>query len=565
MPIDSGHFSGDLAVTTTHVDFTRLVESSPTWGEPIDITEFLRDTPGFATSSFGLNATQIYDREDGRYRPVYNSEIDLRMIRAMSWLLYERVPMARAWVERLTDYTISTGFDWTITSKNDQTLAKRCKVLVDRVLRQNDWTSELERESYQREVVDGESIIELEWCDGDISLSFREADELTEPANKAELERYYGIDDFVPSWSYGMLSPKCKPDRPIAYHFVRDQAGNDWDLVKACKVAHWKRNVRRRAKRGVGDFYTPHVYLLKGDKVFSSTADGTATQAAIAYIVKHGPGTTQTQASAFTSMARYTGRVDPITGVAERAISAKGGTKRLDIKGMDYYAGPLGTNNSKIYVEVMSAAMQLAGTIKAFPDGMLTGSSSGQNFASSLVQQSPFVQGRVAEQNQRANRLEKLIIKILGCYVRCGAIPGMDELDDLMRAIEIAVTPPPVIPIDKAALATSLKTQAEAGWLSDKTAMQELGRDYQTEQANLQEQAQLKAARNPQPPAMPPGAAPGAAPGGQVPGGGGVGHDPNAVAPPGSRGEQTGEGKPMPESKLSKAQRRLVEAWADYP
>lgn len=552
-------------MVTTQVDFKRLVESGPSWGEPIDITEFLKDTPGFLTGPTAMNATQIYDRDDGRYRPVYNSEIDLRIIRAMSWLLYERVPMARAWVERLTDYTISTGFDWTITSKNHDQLAKRCKVLVDRVLRQNDWTSELERESYQREVVDGESILELEWCDGDIAMHFRECDELTEPANKAELERYYGIDDYVPSWSYGILSRRNRSDRPLAYHFVRDPAGNDWDLVKGCNVAHWKRNVRRKAKRGVGDFYTPHVYLLKGDKVFTRTADGTATQASIAYIVKHGPGTTPTQAASFTSMARYTGRMDPVTGARERAVSMNSGT-RLDVKGADYYAGPLGTNNSKIYVEVMSAAMQLAGTIKAFPDGMLTGASADGGFASALVAQSPFVQGRVAEQNQRANRLEKLIIKILSAYCRCGALEeyGCDDLDDLMCCITIAVTPPPVVPIDKAALATALKTQADAGWLSDKTAMQELGRDYETEQANLNEQAKVRAARAPQPPAGPGGLPVAPAPG-TVPGGGGVGHDPNAPAPPGSRGEQTQPGDVMPESKLTKAQKRLVEAWADYP
>lgn len=546
-------------MVTTQGRFKRLVESGDSWGSPINITEFLRDTPGFNTSSLGMNATQIYDRDDGRYRPVYNSEIDLRIIRAMSWLLYERVPMARAWVERLTDYTISTGFDWAIVSKEHADLAKQCKVLVDRVLRQNDWSSEIERESYHREVIDGESLIELEWCDGDIAMHFRECDELTEPVSKSALEEYFDIDDYVPSWSFGVLSRRHKADKPIAYHLVRDQIGCDWDLVKANKVCHWKRNVRRNAKRGVGDFYTPHVYLLKGDKVFTRTADGTATQASIAYIVKHAPTTTPTQAASLTSMARVTGRVDAVTGQQRERAMGVGTNTRLDIKGMDYYAGPLGTNNSKIYVEVMSAAMQLAGTIKAFPDGMLSGATPGGGFASSLVAQSPFVQGRVAEQQQRANRLEKLIIKILSMFVKAGAFRkhGCDCLDALLRCIEIAVTPPPVIPIDKAALATALKTQKEAGWVSDKTAMQELSRDAATERANMAEERKMAQAN--QPPQLPPGA-PGGAP---VPGGGGVGHDPNQPAPPGSRAEQT---KPaIEESVVSRAQKRILESWATYP
>ena len=105
-----------------------LIES---WGDVIDVTEFMTDTPGFfQANSLGVY-TQIYDRADGRYRPVYTNESDLKIIRAMSWLLVERVPMAQAWINRLLDYTIGTGFDWTIKAE-DKRLEKAIQAALDK-------------------------------------------------------------------------------------------------------------------------------------------------------------------------------------------------------------------------------------------------------------------------------------------------------------------------------------------------------------------------------------------------------------------------------------------------
>lgn len=545
------------AQTKGDVNFHRLLESAA-WGEPIDVVEYLRDVPGFGfPGGQGLHATQLDDRTDGRHRPVYGNEIDLKIIRALSWLLFERVPMARAWVERLQDYTIGTGFDWTIVSKENPKLAARAKVLLDRTLKENRWTEEMERETYEREVVDGEAIIELQWCDGAIHMNMREGDELTEPARARELEDYLCDGSFESSWTFGVHTRKERPGRPIGYHFVSDPAGGDWVYAPACHVVHWKRNVRSKSKRGYGDFYTPHQYLMKGDKVFTNTADGTATQAAISFIVKHLPTTTSGQASGLAALSRYVGRTDPITGATERNAVLRSGT-RLDIKGQEFHYGPLGTNNSQIYVAVMTAAMQLAGTIKAFPDGMLTGATAGGNFASSLVAVSPFVQGRVSEQNVRANRTESLLWKILGMFCKAGAFKeyGCECLDDLRLAIEIACTPPNVIPIDKTALSQALAVQKQNGWVSDKTAMQELQRDPETEAANIM------AEKPPAPPPGAPGMAPGApgapAPGEPIPDQGGP------PSPQGSRGEQTSPGV-VESQEIAAARRRLVEAWKGYP
>ena len=45
----------------------------------------------------------------------------------------------------------------------------------------------------------------------------------------------------------------------------------------------------------MSDFFTPHTYFMRSDKVYTNTVEGAAIQAAIAYIVEHAEGTTESQ------------------------------------------------------------------------------------------------------------------------------------------------------------------------------------------------------------------------------------------------------------------------------
>lgn len=455
----------------------------------IDTREFMRDTPGFFPSGGMLSASQIYDRDDGRYRPVYQHEFDLKMIRAMSWMLTERVPMAQAWVNRLLDYTIGAGYDWSIKHENKD-VQRLASALITQTFDDNDWVSGLERESYAREVADGEFIASIEYHNGSVEINVKEGDELTEPVNARDLEDYYDVD-FDASWSFGVLSPRYKPHKAVRYHFVADQNGNDWDCVPAWRVAHWKRNVRTGAKRGVSDFYKPHVYLLRADKVFTNTAHGAATQAAIAFIVEHAPGTTVKQAASLLSMTRLVQREGRTTSnTVEKSQEIRPGTRIETSAGSKYHAGLLGSNNSQIYIEVMESGLRMAGTVHAFPEGMLTGTYQNNNRSSSETAENPWKQGRLAEQNERARRVKQLIIKVLKLYAEHGAFVrfGFDDWNALRMGLEVAIQPARVFPDDPKALTEALAMQKTNGWVSDQTAVTELGRDYEAEQALIKKQ-----------------------------------------------------------------------------
>jgi len=455
------------------------------WGETVDITEFMTDSSGFFNTN-GLGAfTQIYDRADGRFRPVYQNESDLKLIRAMSWLLVEKVPMAQAWVNRLLDYTIGTGFDWTIKLENVR-LQKAVQNYVRETLDLSKWSSELERETYVREIADGEFLGELVYDEGQCLMVSREADELTEPSDKRQLEDWLGIESYVPSWTFGVLTKKNMPEKHIGYHFVRSSDGMDWDYVPERNVIFWKRNVRARAKRGFSDFYKPHLYLLRADRVLTNTAEGAATQAAIAYIVEHKEGTQRQANNIVNRFAPLTGKVDPLTGLAQRRRRMLPGT-RLDVpEGQQYKAGLLGSNNSDIYVQVMEAALRLAGTVHGFPEGMLTGSYENANLASALVAEGPFMQGRQAEQVQRAERMREMLLKIIRVGAEKGRFRhhGIDSFDLLKDQMTVEVIPARILPRNVLEMTQALQLQKANGWVSDKTAINELGRDIDVETAN---------------------------------------------------------------------------------
>jgi hypothetical protein len=54
------------------------------WGQIVDRSEFLYDVPGWYTSTLvpAVPFTTLSDREDGRFRPFYYTEIDLQYSRA---------------------------------------------------------------------------------------------------------------------------------------------------------------------------------------------------------------------------------------------------------------------------------------------------------------------------------------------------------------------------------------------------------------------------------------------------------------------------------------------------
>jgi hypothetical protein len=454
------------------------------WGDIVDRSEPYFDDITTARQR-GQYASQRRDRLDGRFLPVYDNEVDLAVIRSMGRLMHERVPMAKAKTRRLTDYTISRGFDWTVTHESPE-LSSQLTAVCEAFVRDNKWTTEGERESFEAECVDGEFVADLRCEDGDIALALLTADCIVEPSDSRKLEEWKQID-YPCSWSFGVATKEHFPNHPKWYHVVRDDGGSDWDLVPAKRMIHWKRNVPQQAKRGFSDHYTTHVYLGRADKVLANTAEGAAVQAAIAYIVEHVEGTTSRQAQNVIGNLTNTLIRDPVTGAQSRAKKIIPG-QRVDIPyGMKYHAGLLGANASTIYIQVMESLIRLSGTVEAMPEHMITGFAGNNNFASSLTAESPFIQGRLTDQEVRKMRLEDMLLKVVRMAYELGRFKGW-EWDDIQAGLEITIQPAQIVSRDPVALTTALSGQKAQGWVSDRTASQMLGLDYEQEQENISQQ-----------------------------------------------------------------------------
>jgi hypothetical protein len=148
--------------------------------------------------------------------------------------------------------------------------------------------------------------------------------------------------------------------------------------------------------------------------------------------------------------------------------------------GAKYHASLMGGNSSNIYIAVMESALRLAGTVHAFPEGMLTGSYQNANYASSLTAEAPFVQGRVAEQMHRAARVKEMFLKILKLACERGRFRhcGIEAWKDMAPGLNIEIQPAKVFPKNIKEMTDALVIQKAQGWVDDKSAMTELGRDY---------------------------------------------------------------------------------------
>lgn len=446
----------------------------------VDPREPYTDEPGFGWLARRMGYyTSITDRLEGRYVPLYENEFDLKAVRMAARLLRAELPVAEGQIQRLVEYTISSGFTWKIEHDSKE-VAEYLDKSVDRLMQNSQW-SDLESESFERELEDGEFAASIEQSEGDYCLETVEPDCITEPVNKRELESFYGYDYFAPCWTFGLLTKEGK-SKPIGYHVCRNESGSDWELYSESRFVHWKRNTSLRAKRGVSDFYRQHRWLRYGEKVLGNTANGVAIQAAIAYIVEHGPNTSNTQAQRLIAgRVGTSSRIDPYTNQSVRTRKISSGHV-VDISHQSkYHSGPLGENNSQIYLSVMESLFRLSGVIYAMPEHFMTGYAGNNNRASSETAESPFIQGRLKDCRKRAERLRQLIEK----FCRIVGAAKYSNWEELELGVKIQVQMPDIITRDIKATTDALAIQKTQGWVSDRQAMQLLGRDPDDTRAEI--------------------------------------------------------------------------------
>ena len=483
---------------------TRSAELVEAWGDVVPTQD---PDLGYGVGSSGRlqrSATTLYDRTDGRFLPVYQTEFDLAVIRAMGRTLAQVSPNLVGAVRNLCNYTIGEGFTFTAsrddtatcTDEQAEPLVKAVQREINCLLDDIGFVGSFDREIHNSAVEDGEVLLHIKQsASGKVRVYRREPDELRQPLSTRELEDWieatYGTpcSEFVSSWSFGVHTRADQPDEPLGYHCVSDETGANWEYVPASRMVHIKRNVPRNAKRGFSDFYPVEPDSVRGEKLRRNMAEGAAVQSSIAFVRQHVQGTTRTgvdtmlggnqQATGGTQSSRST------TGASPAAVKYRPGTIVDLSAGLEYKPGPMGSDRANDFMVVANYVQRTQAVRWSMPEYMFTGDASNANYSSTLVAESPFVKSCEAEQRFYSQHFKAMLWKVLQLRWELGAFQAFGlSWDAIEQSIEINVQTPTVATRDPKSRAEAAQLEIQSGYLSPKTACEESGRDWDVEQAN---------------------------------------------------------------------------------
>lgn len=483
------------------------------WGQRVPQSEYPWND---SYKDFGLGApstgivTRVDDRTDGKYLPVYRTEYDLRRMRARHRSLFHFVSVISGLSDTLVNYIVGEGFTVEITPSKQfesdpeaRRISNTLQLLVDDFLESIDFNGGLDNDIVNSTITDGEVFLAM-YPDstgkrgGFPSVRKIEPDEVTEPQNPLPIERWLGtLDQFESFWDFGVHTRFCPElkrndvENPLGYHVVFNDGGTEWDYIPEDRMIHVKRNVTRRAKRGVSDILAVEVEVDKTAKLRERTADGAIAQAAIAFI-RQWNATKSDVESLVSEQFGIDVQRPKDRGLSTKRAVALDRTRIIDIpQGAQYQAGPLGTLRSPVFVEVAQFLLRLAAVRWAMPEFLISGDASNNNFASTLVTESPFVKARERDQRFFSKPIKELIEKFIRIYHSTHRFDRVaTEWNVFRRLFNIVITPSEVATRDKQAAAQYNKVLNDSGIKSKRTWASEEGLDYDAEQENIQSEPQ---------------------------------------------------------------------------
>jgi hypothetical protein len=437
----------------------------------------------------------LSDREDGKFFPLYETEMDLARIRGQSRNLAAFTSTTIGAVDALRNYVYGTGFTYTVHEKEGvqaEGLVKQAQSVIDAFIEENDFTGVVDVENHQRSREDGEAFIRLQAEGQQIFVDMIEPDNVTEPANKREIEDWLtdtsqmDMLSFVPSWKFGVLTPERQTWRALGYHVVFDSSGSDWEFIPARRMVHIKRNVPRKAKRGVSDYVPVWEDIEAEARLRKNTSEGAAIQAAIAFVREHVPGISKDDIVDFVA-ANATGDYEKPIKSGTRNVKAEKfqpGTVKDIPAGMKYHAGPMGTLRSPIFIEVAQFILRSIGQRWSFPEFIISGDASNSNFASTLMAESPFVKARECDQQFYKRQDSELFWKVLRIAWEMGLLGG-STWQQVRASIELKIDAPEVASRDKQKQASTDQVLQQMGVKSRRTIANEHDLDFDDELQNI--------------------------------------------------------------------------------
>lgn len=475
----------------------------------VDLRDYLPDGyNGIATLS--AFPTTRNDREEGRNFPFFRTEIELAQIRGAARLLAGGNENAVGVLNHLTNYVLGTGFKYhavpKMSAQPNVQLISQIQQIIENFLELNLWTGNLDRELFLRRRRDGERFLGL-WHTGDGRVEARtiEPDQVTEPANKRQIEDWLQTDHSeTASWSFGVHSDERDVQNVHGYYIQWSNNDTDWDYLPGGNapiypplganaqdhnawLEHDKSNVDRVVKRGLSDFFCGQSTLELARKLLRNIGEGASLQAAIAWVREVTGGTQQTQVQAGQAL-----RADatfqsssPSGGRTHFVQQYDPGTILTPAPGTKYVSGPMGSERAANFLLAHAALLRNFAVRWGLPEHMVTGSAENNNYASILEAGSPFHKACEAAQHEEQQSHSRVLWRVVW-FAWSAGILGDIPWPQLRASVEIQIEPPQIEIRDADKETARRKIMFDAGVLSRKTWQLQEGLDPVQENTNDQ-------------------------------------------------------------------------------
>lgn len=395
-----------------------------------DFYDRLSNDPNFFG---GVNNTSR--RKTGGNFPFFDSEQELGVLRESARMLCGMNPHAKGLLNGLLGFTVGLGASVRVQPKKDvpearaaeaETLQPQAQAHIDRTQVRNGWVRR-HQEFFSRSRRDGEAYLRLFFLDnGDTDIRFVWPEQIRQPPNSTTQEYGFGV--------------KPDPDdgeKIVEYAVYPVDDEQTPDYVPADEMISVLCNVDTGVRRGIPDFCWGVADLLSASSGLEmAMGEGSRLQASIAYIRQH-TNATQTQIQSFVAADPSTTRkTDPFTGKDKYVKNYEPGlivdtNQNTSFVGSPYNAGIAG------HLEVSKLMVRSACVAWNAPEWLGSADASNNNFASSLVAESPFVKQIKLIQQIYCEAFKCLFERVLCHAVEAGLIPR-----EVLELLEVVVTLP---------------------------------------------------------------------------------------------------------------------------
>lgn len=489
-----------------------IATSRDDWGMDGERWMDLRNTGG--TGLTAAPPTLPSDRSSGANWPAWRTDQDLNRLRARSRVLLESNAYAQGLIRNRVNYTIGKGFSYRAQSKDIvdadpdkpglqtpeaiRSLVRKTQDVIDDFLRRNRWngltdpratrivTDTREREIYIRVDRDGEALVRCYRQEsGRMLVRFIDPECVWNPP----------AANYRDGWSFGIqhqMAPFEDVETRLKYFAyyhtpsaVVITGKEPWDTlgeeIDAADVVHFVApGTDSTIKRGIPFLrYDVAESLERAAKLQRCISAAAAVRACTSEIWQL-LNATQAQASSLATDQASGTETDRITGQTRNIQRAIPGQIRYLSAGWENVPIP-NDQSTPAYLQGVQGDLQQATSACAGPS-YWTGDSTNGNYSSLETASAPAVKNGEAEQEYFKAGFSAVIWKAIAWAVECGLLPRA-----VLSVIDVVVEAPAVLHRNELEDAQVKQIEKQNGVLSPQTWCGEKGRDWEIEQANIEE------------------------------------------------------------------------------